>query len=148
MNWRDRLASVQKRPDGEPTKPTKGLLSVLAVSNPALLQPGTDAQRAHLLILAADAGLPADLVHGLDDADVAACAGLPDDTLRAYLRALEAGQRMDAGQVPPSWGEPVARTCEGCGPVWLWPGAPAYVIACPWCIRRIAGKPVPEAPHG
>lgn len=101
-------------------------------------------QRARLLALAADEGLPAGLVHGLADADVSACAGLPDAVLRAYLRALEAGRRMDAGEVPPGWGEPVARTCEGCGPVLLWPGCPPKVKACPWCFRRKAGKAIPR----
>ena len=101
-------------------------------------------QRARLLALAADEGLPAGLVHGLADADVTACAGLPDDTLRAYLLALEAGQQMDAGMVPPGWGEPVACTCEGCGPVLLWPGCPPKVKACPWCFRRKAGKVIPR----
>ena len=94
--------------------------------------------------LAADEGLPAGLVSDLDDADLAACAGLPDDLLRAYLRAMERGHRMDAGQVPPEWGEPVARTCEGCGPVLLWPTCPAVVKACPWCFRRKAGKVIPR----
>ena len=101
-------------------------------------------QRARLLALAADEVLPAGLVHGLADADAVACAGLPDDTLRAYLLALEAGQQMDAGMVPPGWGEPVARTCEGCGPVLLWPGCPPKVKACPWCFRRKAGKAIPR----
>lgn len=104
----------------------------------------TGEQRAHLLALADDEGLPAGLVHGLDDADVAACAGLPDATLRAYLRAVERGQRMDAGMVPPDWGEPVTRTCEGCGPVLLWPGCPPVVKACPWCFRPRAGKAIPR----
>lgn len=101
-------------------------------------------QRARLLVLATDEGLPAGLVHGLDDADAAACDGLPDITLRAYLRALEAGQRMDAGTVPPGWGDAVARTCEGCGPVLLWPTCPPMVKACPWCFRRKAGKAIPR----
>ena len=100
--------------------------------------------RPHLLALANDEGLPAALVHALPDADVTACAGLPDDTLRAYLRALEAGQQMDAGMVPPGWGEPVACTCEGCGPVLLWPDCPPRVKACPWCARRKAGKVIPR----
>ncbi|WP_147653992.1 hypothetical protein [Vulcaniibacterium gelatinicum] len=102
--------------------------------------------RAHLLTLAADEGLPADRVHALDDADVAACADLPDDTLRAYLHLPERGQRMDAGQVPPEWGEPARRTCEGCGPVLLWPECPPVVKACPWCFRRKAGKAIPRPP--
>ncbi|KAF1688164.1 hypothetical protein B1992_01755 [Pseudoxanthomonas broegbernensis] len=97
-------------------------------------------------MLAEGEGLPAGLVHGLADADAAACDGMPDDVLRAYLRALEARQRMDAGQVPPGWGEAVARTCEGCGPVLLWPTCPAVVKACPWCFRRKAGKAIPRPP--
>lgn len=104
----------------------------------------TPGQRARLLALAADEGLPAGLVHGLADADAVACDGLPDDVLRAYLHALEAGRRMDAGMVPPGWGDAVARTCEGCGPVLLWPGCPAKVKACPWCFRRKAGNPIPR----
>lgn len=104
----------------------------------------TQEQRAHLLVLAESELVPARLVHGLADADVTACAGLPDNVLRAYLRALEAGQRMDAGQVPPEWGEPVARTCEGCGPVLLWATCPPKVKACPWCFRRKAGKAIPR----
>jgi hypothetical protein len=28
--------------------------------------------------------------------------------------------------------------------VLLWEGAPARVIACPWCLNRAAGKPVPR----
>ena len=101
-------------------------------------------QRAHLLALAADEWVPEALVHGLTDADVRACNGLPDTTLRAYLRALEASGHMDAGMVPPDWGEPVARTCEGCGPVLLWSACPPVVKSCPWCFRRKAGKVVPR----
>ncbi len=148
MNWRDRLASVRESPDSELTKPTKALLAVLAVDSPPVsrLDCGTGEQdmRSHLLGIATGDGRPASLVHGLADADVEACAGLPDDTLRAYLRAVERGQRMDAGELPPEWGEAVARTCEGCGPVLLWPQCPAIVKACPWCFRRKAGKAIPR----
>lgn len=98
----------------------------------------TREQRAHLLALAADEWLPAGLVHGLGDADVTACAGLPDETLRAYLHALEKAARMDAGMVPVDYSQ--AALCEGCGPVWLWQGAPARLKGCPWCFRRKVGK--------
>lgn len=74
-----------------------------------------------------------DLLHGLESAGVA----LPD-----YLRMLEKGEAMDRGEVPKGYTKVV--TCGGCGPVWLWPGAPAHVIACPWCFRRKAGKRFPR----
>ena len=65
----------------------------------------------------------------------------------AMLRALEAesvrGQR-ERGERPPTYTQ--AATCDACGPVWLWPGAPARVLACPWCFNRRAGKPVPQPP--
>ena len=101
-----------------------------------------DAQRLHMLSLADSEGLPAGLVHGLDDADVAACGPYSDAELRGYLRALVARERMDAGMVPLEWGGDVAGTCEGCGPVLLWADCPAVVKACPWCFRRKAGKAI------
>lgn len=101
-------------------------------------------QRTHLLTLAADELLLVGLVHALDDADVTACAGVPDTALRAYLRALDCGRRMDSGMAPVEWGEPVARTCNGCGPVLLWSSCPQTVAACPWCFRRRAGKAIPR----
>lgn len=55
---------------------------------------------------------------------------------------LGARERMDKGLTPMEWGEPVARTCEACGPVLLWATCPATVKACPWCFRRVAGKPI------
>lgn len=64
------------------------------------------------------------------------------DDLLHELAAQVAGQRMDAGLIPLEWGEPVARTCKGCGPVLLWVTCPAVVTACPWCFRRKAGKPI------
>lgn len=95
------------------------------------------------LLSAADRlGLPHALVHRLSVEDIAACADLSADTLGAYLRVLDRGERMDRGEVPP--GFTAARYCAGCGPVWLWPGCPERVTACPWCHRRRAGKPVPR----
>jgi len=99
---------------------------------------------ARLLHLAESVGVDAAQVHRLKADDLAACEGLPDDSLRAYLRALDRSARMDAGLVPHEWGEPVARTCEGCGPVWLWPESPEMLKACPWCFRRKAGKRIPR----
>lgn len=108
--------------------------------------PRPDAQRVRLLALANDEGLPATLVHRLPDADVTACAGYTDTELRGFLRALAAAERLDRGLPPLEWGEPVARICKGCGPVLLWAECPPVVVACPWCFRRKAGKPIAR-PH-
>jgi hypothetical protein len=101
-----------------------------------------EAVRAHLLTLAKAEGLPPAIVHALHADDVAACAPCDDETLRAYLRALDRGHVMDAGIAPVGYTEPVH--CAGCGPVLLWPGCPSQVKACPWCFRRRAGKSVPR----
>jgi hypothetical protein len=95
-----------------------------------------------LLHLAEREGLSPELVHRLSADDLAACEGLAHNTLAAYLHALDRGERMDAGQVPP--GFTAARYCQGCGPVWLWAGSPDQVVACPWCLRRKAGKALPR----
>ena len=104
----------------------------------AVLKDALGDTRARLLGLCAD--LPGNLVDLLADVDVDACGGLPDDTLRAYLRALYRRQRMDAGKVPEEW-QAVAR-CDGCGPIW-WHRT-ERLIACPWCFNRRAGAVVPK----
>ena len=81
-------------------------------------------------------------VHRLHPKDLTECRQCTDDELRGYLRALDYSARMDAGQAPPGYTQ--AAECSGCGPVLLWPGAPASVIACPWCFRRRAGKAIPR----
>lgn len=148
MSWRARLESVRKGPDRSLPEPTKPHLAVLAVGEMAVSvlddRSEGDAMRSHLATLAADEGLPTSLVDGLEDPDLTACAGLTDATLRAYLWALDRGHRMDAGQVPPEWGTPVVRTCEGCGPVLLWADCPPVVKSCPWCFPRQAGKAIPR----
>lgn len=91
---------------------------------------------------ASAAGLPADLVAGMDDADVSACAGYSPGDLRAFLRGLALIQRMAAGEVPEAWTN--AADCAGCGRVLLWLEAPPAVIACPWCWHRKAGRDIPR----
>jgi hypothetical protein len=98
--------------------------------------------RTHLRTLVEAEGLPAMIVHDLHAADVAACAGLSDDILRAYLHARQRGAVMDPGIAPEGYTQAVR--CAGCGLVLLWPGCPPQVKACPWCFRRRAGKPVPR----
>jgi hypothetical protein len=98
--------------------------------------------RAHLLHLADCEGVDAAHVHRLPAADLAACEGLGDEVLGAYLRALVRSARMDAGLIPDGYSQSVR--CDGCGPVWLWPEAPERVKACPWCWNRKAGKRIPR----
>jgi len=98
--------------------------------------------RAHLLSLAEAECVDAAHVHRLTGEDIAACEGLDDSGLRAYLRALVTAAMMDAGEAPAGYSHAVQ--CDGCGPVWLWPEAPERVKACPWCFRRKAGKRIPR----
>lgn len=155
--WRDRLAALTVReagecPDGGLTKPPKApCVSFGSAQNEHSTSkscaPGIATMRAHLLKLAAEEGIPSSVVDRMTDADVAAYAAVPDFTdlnYRAHLRALHAARRMDAGMIPLDWGEPHARTCEGCGPVLLWEACPDVVKACPWCFRRKAGKRIPR----
>lgn len=146
VSWRERLAARrgdpdQKRPDGELTKLTKGGFVGFgsAQDGPFPANEAVD-WRAHLLALADAEGVDPAHIHRLHADDVAACAGLSDDTLRAYLRGLERNAGMEAGIVPLGW-DAVAH-CEGCGPVHLW--EPLRVVACPWCFRRKAGNRIPR----
>lgn len=73
-------------------------------------------------------------------------ASCTDAELCAYVRALCARLARERGQVPEGWDEPA--TCAACGPVWLWPGVPARVLACPWCAHRQQGGTVPRPGDG
>ena len=116
----------------------------LSVHKPDLLSllDSSDAIRTHLLHLATTDQIAAALIHQLPAYELAACHGCTNAELRGYLRALDYSARMDAGQAPPGYTQ--AAQCDGCGPVLLWPGAPAHVTACPWCFRRRAGKAIPR----
>ena len=46
--------------------------------------------------------------------------------------------------VPPHYTRPVL--CAVCGPVWLWPDAPARLLACPWCMATFARVTLPRPP--
>ena len=150
MNWRETLAtqrahSDEKGPVCVLTKPTKGAFGSFGSMQDARLPTKTahEAIRARLLELADFECLEPALVHRLDNADLAACTGLGDEVLTEYLRALDAAAKIDAGDPPSGW--TAARYCRLCGPVLLWPGCPPIVLACPWCFRRKAGKPIPRA---
>lgn len=131
------------RLESKPGAVTADLRERLANAKPelvAVLRTAEMATRARLLRLAEADGLPLDLVQRLPLEDGAACVGLPDNTLSAYLRALHRGQRMGAGAVPEEW-HSVAK-CDGCGPVY-WHRA-ERLKACPWCFRRRARKVIPR----
>lgn len=108
--------------------------------------------RAHLLELAKLEAVPAALVHGLMAADVDACEGLDDETLRCWLDTLPSIAKREAGRTPPDY---TARAlCAGCGAVNVHPGiiesAPMLagwprLPSCPWCLYRLrTGKPPPR----
>lgn len=88
------------------------------------------------------AGIVAKVVDGLPDAEVVACTGYTDRELHTYLGALEARMQLDRGMPPAAWGDAVACTCIGCGPVLLWADCPPTVKACPRCFRRTADKSI------
>lgn len=111
------------------------------------------AMRDRLLILADTAGVDRAHVNGLGAAAVAACAGLDDDQLAAYLCLVRDTTDRLAGRVPA--GDTARMLCKGCGPVWIhptiaevlpvvdgWPRA----LGCPWCVARKAGACIPRPP--
>lgn len=95
-----------------------------------------------LLDLAIDDGMTAEALATLEPPDLAGCVGLPRDSLRTYLRMVARRLGMAAGIVPSGWES--AAECAMCGPVLLWPGAPATVTACGWCVHRKAGRVIPR----
>ena len=98
--------------------------------------------RQRLLAIATAERLPTALVDQRSDDLLAEYHDCNDATLLVCLRAWDASACMDAGQAPHGYTQAVQ--CSGCGPVLLWQGSPPEVIACPWCFRRKAGKPIPR----
>ena len=123
----------------------------LALAKPELLNRVTaDAQTARDAIVNAckRAGiLPAHVFQAIEGADLAAFADQlrshkhPDLYAGAYIQALSMRMERDAGVVPAAY--TTAAHCEGCGLVWLWPGA-ERVQACPWCWNRRQGRSIPR----
>jgi hypothetical protein len=75
--------------------------------------------RSQLLALADAEGADAEHVHRLNDADMAACAGLDHRQLAAYLSELADTAERHAGRVPAGHTAPIL--CARCGPVWSHP---------------------------
>jgi hypothetical protein len=109
--------------------------------------------RTHLLALADADYLPAALVHRLHDLDVAACDGLDDPQLRAFLHQLHDTATRHAGKRPAGDTAPIL--CAHCGPIWAHPSIAAALpvvggwpraLGCPWCFVRKAGGTIPRPP--
>lgn len=120
---------------------TPELRQTLQEAKPAILAALTAGElSAKLESLALAEGIDAAIVRDLPAADVEACAGVADDTLRAYVRALRDSDLRERGTIPPN--ETAAIRCARCGPVYVAPevarvlpvvrGLPT-AAGCPWC---------------
>lgn len=102
------------------------------------------AEQAGRLLAALRAECLPDSLLSRDDAEPWQLAALDGAGVRAYARALSRSAEMDAGTIPEDYTQ--AALCEGCGPVWLWEGAPSRAKGCPWCFRRKAGRTFARPP--
>ena len=86
--------------------------------------------------------LPIEARHAMSSLDVSAfdCGDLGDEMLSVFVEALAQRRAMDEGICPDSYSK--RADCAGCGPVWLW--VSGNVIACPWCMNRLRGAPIPR----
>lgn len=94
---------------------------------------------------------PGSTWRGFALADLQAAAGADWPEIADRPKALDAlafllrvRARRDRGELPKHYTRPAL--CLSCGPVWLWEGAPALVIACPWCLAPPACGAVPRPP--
>ena len=132
---------------------TPELRQTLAEAKPAILAALTTGElRAKLESLALVEGIAAAVVRELPAADVEACAGLSDDTLRAYVRTLRDPDLRERGVVPPD--ETATIVCRRCGPVYAAPEVARVLPAvrglptaagCPWCHVQNRGA-IPRPP--
>lgn len=60
----------------------------------------------------------------------------------AYAEKIRAIREQ--GRVPNSY--TATTSCEQCGPVFIFEGAPPRVTACPWCHNRARNLPIPRPP--
>lgn len=120
------------------------LRASLTAEKPAIIRALLAEQHARALALAEAEGIPPETVHRQTEADLAACAELTEQELSAYLRACHASHLMAQGHLPEGYSARVE--CAGCGPVWLPKGHPPHLLACPWCLHRLAGVRIPRPP--
>lgn len=66
------------------------------------------------------------------------------EQMAAFCALMACNETRRAGRRPAHWTQ--VSECGDCGYVWLWPGAPARVLGCPWCFNRASGLPIPRPP--
>jgi hypothetical protein len=137
---------------------TESIRAKLTANKPALLKllQSNSEQRLRLLAFANAEYLDSDVIERLDELDVVACAGLSDECLIAYVRALHDGQQLELGKALP---EDTARAmCRHCGPVFIHPSIAAIapmiddwprVLGCRCChVRNRRAMPRPRVHCG
>lgn len=62
--------------------------------------------------------------------------------ITALSRLLQTAAQRDRGERPEHYTRPAH--CGTCGDIWLWDGAPARLLACPWCLATAAGATIPR----
>ena len=151
MSWARRLEAIRagKRPSCLLTKLTKRGFGSFGSWQDGRFHPesaGTPPAQAELRARLADAadreGVARSLIERLPDAEFEGVEYLSPDGLAALARAIEADADRMQGRVPRGWNQ--AAICRRCGPVILWPGAPAAVLGCPWCVPRNRGVTLPR----
>jgi len=116
---------------------------------------------ATVATVAALGALTAPAIDG-QNRDGARCGGLPlaalqdaagedwpeiadrPEALDALATLLKTQAARDRGEKPARYTQ--AALCLTCGPVWLWEGAPARLLACPWCLCYWSPRPIPRPP--
>ncbi len=142
--------------EATPGTVTPELRTLLSENKAVLLAVlSSDPIRDRLRRLADAEAIDAGLVHALPAADIEACAGSADETLRAYLHGIRDADLRERGQRP---ADETAALCRSCGPVWLAPEVASVaprvagwsrVLGCPWChVRNRQAIPRPRVTCG
>ena len=63
------------------------------------------------------------------------------EQLKAFAELLMIVEMRENGIVPDHYS--AETICKHCGPVPIFPGCPAHIDSCPWCLNRRSGLPTP-----
>lgn len=130
MNWLERAKREIPKGWGHPAAKAADRTLTSAT---AALQAG-DYEKLH--------GIPLAELKAMLGRDWPECERDPE-LLKTYAHSIQVRRMREAGIVPTHY--TATTICDHCGPVLIFPGAPASVQSCPWCFNRAAGKPVPRA---